>query len=477
MLFNSFEFLIFFLVVFLSFWFIFSKTALRQNIFLLLASYVFYAFWDWRFLFLLLFSTLLDYASGLAIGNAENPQKKKWWLWLSIFINIGLLCYFKYANFFIENFIGLLNNLGLSINTWTLQIILPIGISFYTFHGVSYVLDIYYNRIKPTKAFPEYALFVAYFPLLVAGPIERATHLLPQLKHKRTFNYEQGVAGLKLILWGMFKKIVIADSLAITVDKAFENYTSYNGISLITGVVGFSFQIYGDFSGYSDIARGVSKMFGLELIKNFNYPYFSRSIGEYWSRWHISLSSWLNDYVFTPLALTFRDRGKFGIYAAVFLTFLISGIWHGAAWHFIVQGLLFGVYYFPIVYSKKGLKSMVSKKSPDLAFSDIGKILTTYSLVCIGYIFFRAKDLNVAFNYISLIFTSIIKDPQQLISVPIASSTIFYILPILIGDFLMRKYNNLDWVPSILKYLYYIIVGILIFFYFNRQQTFIYFQF
>jgi D-alanyl-lipoteichoic acid acyltransferase DltB (MBOAT superfamily) len=257
MLFNSFEFLIFLPIVFILYWFVFSKSKTTQNAFLLISSYVFYSFWDWRFSFLLAFSTILDYSSGIIIDQTTTINKKRFWMRLSILTNIGLLCYFKYFNFFIDSFINLINRFGFHADTYTLNIILPIGISFYTFHGVSYVLDIYYGRIKAHRDIIDYSLFVTYFPLLIAGPIERATHLLPQLKEKREFKYTQGVEGCKLILWGMFKKVVIADSLAPTVNDVFSNYQNFNSVTLIIGIVGFAFQVYGDFSGYTDIARGV----------------------------------------------------------------------------------------------------------------------------------------------------------------------------------------------------------------------------
>jgi alginate O-acetyltransferase complex protein AlgI len=406
MLFNSFEFLIFFPVVFFLHWFVFKKNKSSQNLFLIIVSYFFYSCWDWRFSFLLGFSTILDYFSGIFISNSNDLKTKRNWMRLSIFINLGILCYFKYTNFFIGSFIQLFQNFGFHCDHFTLKIILPIGISFYTFHGISYVLDNYYGRIKATTNIVEYSLFVSFFPLLVAGPIERATHLLPQLTKKREFNYVQSVEGCRLILWGMFKKVVIADSLAPIVEDIFSNYQNHSGITLIIGVVSFAFQVYGDFSGYTDIARGISKLLGIELILNFNFPYFSRSIPEFWSRWHISLSSWLNDYVFTPLALNFRHRGRIGIFIAIFTTFIISGFWHGAGLHFIVWGAYYGLLYIPYVFSKKGIKSMVSKKTDSVKASDLPNIILTFSLVCLGYVFFRSPTLSSAFGYLSCIINN-----------------------------------------------------------------------
>ncbi len=299
MLFNSIEFLLFLPIVFFLYWFILQKKLNVQNSLLLVSSYFFYACWDYRFLFLLLFSTFLDYFTGIKMEESKNQRIRKIWLIISVGINLGFLGIFKYYDFFATSFADFLMNLGLNVHPTTLNIILPVGISFYTFHGLSYVLDIYFQRIKAERNFVEYGVFVSFFPLLVAGPIERATHLLPQIKKPRTFNYGQAVQGARLILWGLFKKVVIADNCAMFVDTVFPAYTDASNSQLILAIVLFSFQIYGDFSGYSDMATGVAKLFGIELLRNFNYPYFSRSIAEFWRRWHISLSSWFKDYLMT----------------------------------------------------------------------------------------------------------------------------------------------------------------------------------
>jgi D-alanyl-lipoteichoic acid acyltransferase DltB (MBOAT superfamily) len=347
-----------------------------------------------------------------------------------------------------------------------LNIILPIGISFYTFHGISYVLDNYYGRIKATTNIVEYSLFVSFFPLLVAGPIERATHLLPQLTKKREFNYVQSVEGCRLILWGMFKKVVIADSLAPIVEDIFSNYQNHNGITLIIGVIGFAFQVYGDFSGYTDIARGISKLLGIELILNFNFPYFSRSIPEFWSRWHISLSSWLNDYIFTPLALNFRHRGKVGIFIAIFTTFIISGFWHGAGLNFIAWGAYYGLLYIPYVFSKKGIKSMVSKKTDQLQFSHLPKIILTFLLVCLGYVFFRSPNISHSFQFLDHLIN------HCSLSERIAyKSFLLYPLLILLTDTIRFKSNILDTIPV------YILMVLIIVYHSTNQSNFIYFKF
>jgi alginate O-acetyltransferase complex protein AlgI len=297
MLFNSIGFLIFLPLVFAGYWLLDKQKLSLQNSFLLAASYFFYACWDWRFLLLLIFSTALDYFTGMKMAETQGTQKRIWF-WLSIVINLGFLGVFKYYNFFVDSFAEVLSDIGFQTHFWTLQIILPVGISFYTFHGLSYVLDIYNDKIKPEKDIVSYSLFVSYFPLLVAGPIERATHLLPQIKRRRKFHYSQAIDGIRQICWGLFKKVVIADSCAFYADNIFENFDHMNSLSLMIGGIYYAFQIYGDFSGYSDIALGTSKLFGINLLRNFNYPYFSRDIAEFWRRWHISLSSWFRDYLY-----------------------------------------------------------------------------------------------------------------------------------------------------------------------------------
>lgn len=405
MLFNSIDFVVFLGIVFVLYWNIFSKSKNVQNIFLTIASFVFYIFWDWRFSLLLSFSVLLNYYGAILVENQLKPARRGIFLSTVVVLNIVVLGFFKYYNFFANSASLFLHKVGIEADIPTLNIILPIGISFYTFHGLSYIIDVYYNRIKTHRVLIDYTLFVTYFPLLVAGPIERATHLLPQLKIKRAFSYIQCVQGLELILWGFLKKLVIADSLAPFVATIFDNSGSHNSSALIVGAVAFAFQVYGDFSGYTDIARGVSRLFGIELLLNFNYPYFSRSIPEFWSRWHISLSSWLNDYVFMPIALKYRDYGKHGIFLAVFITFLVSGIWHGAAWHFIAWGAFHGLLYLPYIYRGKGLKSMFGKRTENFKLRDLPSVLLTFLLVLIGYILFRANSLTDAVTYFKGVFT------------------------------------------------------------------------
>lgn len=400
MFFNSLSFAIFLPVVFIFYWFVFNKNKTTQNTVLIIASYYFYSCWDWRFLFLLVFSTLLDYFSAIMMENSTTEKKRKFWLWLTIGINLGFLAVFKYYDFFAESFTDLLQNFGFQINPVLLQLILPVGISFYTFHGLSYVIDIYYKRITAERNFIDYSLFVSYFPLLVAGPIERATHLLPQVKVKRHFNFEKAKEGIHQIIWGLVKKVVIADSCATYADAVFDNYESMNSLSLLLGAVYFAFQIYGDFSGYSDIALGTSKLFGIDLLNNFNYPYFSRDIAEFWRRWHISLSSWFRDYLYIPLGGSHGDMGM--KVRNTFIIFLVSGFWHGANWTFIIWGLLNAIYFLPLLLQNKNRTNMGEIKI-GWNFSSLKTILSilgTFSLTCLAWIFFRAKTIFEAIWYI-----------------------------------------------------------------------------
>jgi D-alanyl-lipoteichoic acid acyltransferase DltB (MBOAT superfamily) len=406
MLFNSLEFLIFFVIFFLLYWKIFHKHLKAQNLLILVASAFFYGWWDWRFLFLLFFSILLDYFTGLQMGKAQNQAIRKKWFLLSVIVNLGFLGIFKYYNFFVSSFADMLAHFGFQAHIKTLSIILPVGISFYTFHGLSYVIDIYKKRIEPEKDFIDYAVFVSFFPLLVAGPIERATHLLPQIKRPRVFDYEQAADGLKQILWGLFKKVVVADTCAMVVNYIFGNYEQIDsGLTLFLGAVCFAFQIYGDFSGYSDIALGTAKMLGIDLLRNFAYPYFSRSIAEFWRRWHISLSTWFRDYLYIPLGGSKEGAGK--AIRNTFIIFLVSGFWHGANFTFIAWGFLHALYIMPSIIFKTNRKHLdiaaQNRRLPTL--KEFLQMLITFLLVCLAWIFFRSETITDAFQYIYALFT------------------------------------------------------------------------
>jgi len=487
MLFNSINFALFLPLVFILYWFSTNKSLKFQNVLLLISSYFFYACWDWRFLFLLVFSTVLDYYTGLKMSEAQSLKSKKFWFWLSISVNLGFLGVFKYYNFFAESFAEAISNFGLNINVWTLNIILPVGISFYTFHGLSYVIDIYKDRIKAEKNFVDYSVFVSFFPLLVAGPIERATHLLPQIQKKRTFDYEKAVEGMRQILWGLFKKVVIADQCAQYSNLIFNNTSDYSGSSLFLGAIFFAFQIYGDFSGYSDIALGTAKLFGIELLRNFAYPYFSRDIAEFWRRWHISLSSWFRDYLYIPLGGS--KGGTFIKIRNTFIIFIVSGFWHGANWTFIAWGLLNALYFLPILLTKNNRNNLDTVAEGKIlpSLKEIVLMLITFGLTVFAWIFFRSESLSHAFQFISGIFS------KDLFSMPyiIAENSGNHILPktllliifiFIIFEWLGREkqfpLSEIDKkLSSPFRYgLYYILVFV-IFWFGGSQEQFIYFQF
>ena len=481
MLFNSLTFAIFFPTVFILYWFAAKNSVKKQNLILLFSSYLFYGWWDYRFLFLLMFSTFLDYFTGLRIFNARTQRSKKTWLLVSILINLGFLCFFKYYNFFIDSFATLLSYAGLKPNLWTLNIILPIGISFYTFHGLSYVLDIYNKNFKPTTDFVDYSVFVSFFPLLVAGPIERATHLLPQVQSPRRFDYASAVDGLRQILWGLLKKIVIADSCAEYTNLIFNNSDSYNGSTLVIGAVLFAFQIYGDFSGYSDIALGTARLLGFELLKNFAYPYFSRDIAEFWRRWHISLTSWFRDYVFFPLVM--REKNKTARWVKVkitFIIFLLSGLWHGANWTFIAWGALNAIYFLPALLLKRP-RSNFEIVAPGRLLPSIKEVVDiglTFSMIVFAWILFRANNTYHAYSYISKIFSrSLFRKPEVFPKITFVLIGIFIVVEWLGREqhYAIAKLGE-RWPKAARWALYYALI-ILILSFTGKQQKFIYFQF
>ena len=414
MLFNSLEFLLFLPIVFAAYWILNIWTERRQvlrlqNFLLLVASYVFYGWWDWRFLSLIAFSTVVDYGMGLQIAKANaaelapdapeeaRSEKAKRWLFVSLAVNLGLLGYFKYAGFFIENWIEAWASVGVTMNPWSLKVILPVGISFYTFQTLSYSIDIYRRQLKPTRDIIEFAAFVSFFPQLVAGPIERASKLLPQIQQRRRFDYDEGVSGLRLILWGMFKKVVVADTCAIYVNDIFANYTQYSGPTLILGAVFFAFQIYGDFSGYSDIAIGTARLFGIRLMTNFKTPYFSRDIAEFWRRWHISLSTWFRDYLYIPLGGS--RVGKWKAVRNTFVIFLVSGFWHGANWTFIVWGLIHALLFLPLLLTGRNRRN-TGDISGLPTLRELAGMTWTFAAVTVAWVFFRADSVGHAVDYI-----------------------------------------------------------------------------
>lgn len=482
MLFNSIDFAIFLPIVFILYWFVANKNLKLQNSLIVAASLFFYGWWDWRFLSLILFSTLVDYSIGYKLGEEENKVKRKILLWTSIVVNLGFLGFFKYHNFFLENFITAFSFFGTEIRANSLQIILPVGISFYTFQTLSYTIDVYKRKLEPTKDLIAFSAFVSFFPQLVAGPIERATNLLPQFYGKRKFEYSKAVDGMRQILWGLFKKIVIADNCAEFADLIFNNSSDYSGSTLVFGAIFFTFQIYGDFSGYSDIAIGTSRLFGFDLKQNFAFPYFSRDMAEFWRRWHISLSTWFRDYVYIPLG---GSRGSKWIQVRnTFAIFIISGFWHGANWTFVVWGALNAVYFLPLLLTKKNRNNLdvvaQGKNLPSL--KELAKIVTTFGLTVFAWIFFRAENISHAIQYISEIFS------PSLFTVPSFKDIgpafrLFLIVLLFFGvewkgrseQFAIEKLG-LKW-KSPIRYAMYAFIIVLLFWHGQNKQQFIYFQF
>tara|TARA_B100000519_G_scaffold180719_1_gene172495 strand:- start:258 stop:1688 length:1431 start_codon:yes stop_codon:yes gene_type:complete len=475
-LFNSLEFLLFLPTVFCLYWFVFQKNLRVQNLLLLISSYVFYGWWDWRFLSLIFLSTVVDYFVGLKIYDSSDKKARKSYLWISILFNLGILGFFKYFNFFIDSWIDLLGAIGYEQkSTWTLNVILPVGISFYTFQTMSYSLDIYFKKLKPTKDFISFASFVSFFPQLVAGPIERASNLLPQILNSRVFEYKQGVQGLRLILYGMFKKVVIADSLSWRVDSVFNNYQNLDGGVLLLGLIYFSFQIYCDFSGYSDIAIGTSKLFGFELMSNFKFPYFSRDIGEFWRRWHISLSTWFRDYLYIPLGGS--KGGKWLSIRNIFIIFIVSGFWHGANWTFIMWGLIHAMLYIPLFLRGKNRQyttAIVAEGKWLPSFKELFQMGSTFFFTMIAWVFFRSEDISSAIDYLL----------RMIIEIRLPSDNrggIFSISIVLFFDWVFRNHKkDLFTIRTFtLRFLLYLILSfsVVLNFYNGNDNEFIYFQF
>lgn len=477
MLFNSLEFLIFLPTVFLLYWFLFNRSLPLQNLLVLVASYFFYGWWSWEFMGLLLLSTALDYAYAFGVA-LQSRRRARLFLWLSIINNLGILAIFKYYNFFAAEFGALLSNMGLEANPALLNVLLPVGISFYTFHGMSYVFDIYRGRLKPVTNFVDYAVFVSFFPLLVAGPIERATHLLPQIQLPRIFKRDQAVAGLRLILWGLFKKVVIADSLAPLVDSAFGDPGGHDTWSLLAGAVAFSIQIYGDFSGYSDIALGTARLFGFELLSNFRFPYFARDIAEFWRRWHISLSSWFRDYLYIPLGGS--KSGKAKAVRNTFVIFLVSGLWHGANWTFIAWGFLHACAFLPLLLAnrnRKHLNEVVAHGRKLPSTREWLQMIGTFAFVTLAWVFFRAESIGAAVGYLQsmLLNVSIESRLDNMWKIPVLS------IILLVVDWYMRYDERNLKTPSHagFRYVVYLVLGVTVIYHLllEGQSTFIYFQF
>lgn len=487
MVFNSFPFLVFFIVVFLVYWLPLKKTTTGQNIFLLISSYFFYSYADWRMLPLLIVATLIFYYLGKGIAKAKTEKQAYWLTFLGVALGIGTLLYFKYFNFFIESFASLFESCGLHTNLHTFNVIMPLGISFFTFRLLSYVIDIRRGKSEPTDDMVAFATYIAFFPCILSGPIDRPV-FIKQLKAARTFNYDTAVDGCRQVLWGLFKKVVVADNCAIYVDQVWASFGSQSGSTLALASIFYLFQIYADFSGYSDMAIGIGKLLGFRIADNFKAPLFALNIADYWRRWHITLTQWLTDYVFMPLNVRFRDWGNFGIILAIVITMVLIGIWHGANWTFVVFGLYHGLLYIPLILSGAFMKKakLKTNKLGLPVLKDFGRISLTFSLVTIGLIIFRAESIGQAWKYLCGILN------KDLFSIPLLINRYYYIPKVLFVfimlcvEWLQRNKNHpfefskesiivrykLDWL------LYFIlIICIFICSCSNIHQTFIYFQF
>lgn len=480
MLFQSIEFLIFLPIVFLLYWFVFKKLKC-QNMLVLVASYVFYGWWDWRFLILIAITSGFSYWSGVLIKRFENNQTKKKWISAgNIVINLLILCVFKYFNFFAESFVQLFNVLGMHLDWASVTIILPVGISFYTFQALSYTIDVYRKKIEPTNDVVAFYAYISFFPQLVAGPIERSTNLLPQFQNERVFSYENAVSGLRQMLWGFFKKIVIADQCAKYVDVVFADYASQNGSTLLFAAFLFSIQIYADFSGYSDIAIGAAKLFGVKLMRNFNNPYFSRDIAEFWRRWHISLTTWFRDYVYIPLGGSRVSKIK--IVRNTFIIFLLSGLWHGANWTFIVWGAYHALLFMPLILLGKNRKYIDNITDNQLMpnVKESLQMLFTFVSALVGWVFFRSESVADAFAFLNVVFSPTLTSGLLIVNGLNTNILLVFIMIMTVFEWLNRNREfgfDISNCNVIFRHLVYWALIFVVILYIGDNESFIYFQF
>ncbi|MCW3116065.1 MAG: hypothetical protein JWM28_147, partial [Chitinophagaceae bacterium] len=436
MIFNSIPFIIFFVVFFCLYWYAFRRNLKLQNLLILAGSYFFYAWWDWRLLFLLIGSSLMCFLLGLYMDRTDDPRKKNRLMYAGVWISVALLVYFKYTNFFIQSFIDAFDKFHVSINLQTMHIILPLGISFYTFRNLNYLFDVNKGKAKATNNWVIYFSYVSFFPSLISGPIDKAKVLIPELEKERHFDYKQATDGLRQIAWGLFKKIVVADNVGTFTNEFFGHYQNYHGSTLLVGAFYFTIQLYADFSGYSDMAIGLSKLLGFTGTKNFDYPFFSQNIEEYWRKWHISLTSWLSEYIFTPASIKFRDYANFGLIISILITFLVSGFWHGANWTFVVWGILNGCYYIPLILQGKMNKKKKKGQQVNMlpSFKEFRNIVATFTLVALTNILFRSANITQAFGYYKHLFS------RSLLSYPANSKpyVIVFLLAFLVFEWSQR---------------------------------------
>jgi len=491
MLFTSITFAFFLLLVFVLYWFVFNRNIKSQNFFLLLSSYIFYGWWDWRFLFLLFFISASNYLFAILIQKQVQKSYRKLFFISGLIINIGTLVIFKYFNFFIDGFNDLISLFGLNANLITLNIILPIGISFYIFLSLSYIIDIYQQKLSAARNFFDALLTFSFFPIILAGPIQRPISLLPQIQTRRIFNYTQAIDGLKQILWGVFMKTVISDNCAVHADKIFTGYSTYSGSTLILGAFMFTVQIYADFAGYSNIAIGVGKLLGFNIMKNFAYPYFARDIREFWKRWNISLTTWFRDYVFLPIAYSvsrniksdafYLIKTEFFIYfIGISFTWILTGLWHGANYTFIIWGLIHGFFLIINHVAAKPRKKILKRlniRNDNIVLTIVDSV-ATFTIIMLSWIFFRADNGGYAFGYLSGIFS------MSSFSIPEIRprTTILLIVLFSIIEWLGRDHEyaiakiGIKW-PRLIRWGIYYSIIIAIFYFAGSELQFIYFQF
>lgn len=485
MLFNSLAFLIFLLVVFCLYWAFFNRNIRWRNIFLLCCSYFFYGVWDYRFLVLIFISSVCDYCVGLKLGNVQHSIKRKAWLWVSIFINLGLLGFFKYYNFFIDSLSAVIKGFGFQSNLVTLSLVLPIGISFYTFQTLSYSIDIYRKKITPTHDAIAFLSFVSFFPQLVAGPIEKARDLLPQFFKKKQFSYTDGVDGLKQILWGMFKKVVIADNIITIIAQGLENSEHTSGLQLLLGIFLMTIHVYCDFSGYSDIALGIAKLFGFNLSQNFAYPFFSRSLTELWKRWHISLTSWFWEYIYLPLGGSKINKGI--TIRNVFVVFLISGFWHGADWTFIAFGFCHALTFtFSIIISSRKKFNGITAQNMKLpSLIELKQMITTFCLFSFPSLVFFSNSVEDAANYTCAIFANDFFGPVMTVGGTLISPLTYGFYALFVFVMFAFEWCNrrnphglfrLN-LPLFGRWMVYLMLTLTTLIYFGESNEFVYFQF